>query len=231
MKSEGHQEGYLVGIKEENTRRIRELEAEFSDESIDAFFDPEDVLARRNKINRQMAARNAFARLIFIVVIAGCMMVLFLLYNPKVTYEKSMEDTIVPKDLIILSVRAYYSSKVSFGDVIVHELATVDPETGSLDIMELCTRVIGVPGDIIEIKDGYVIRNYEQLDEPYTKDNRTDGKMLPFSIPPNHYFVLGDNRQDSVDSRDPLVGLVNARQINGKVVFRLLPFSRIGIIY
>jgi signal peptidase I len=219
-----------VGIREENTRRIKELEAEFSDEKIDLVFNPKQAIAEKNRARRKAAARMAAIRVIMLFVVGGCLIVMFILFNPKVTYESSMEDTIIPKDMIILSTRAYDRTKVSFGDVIVHEFAIVNAETGTLTILELCTRVIGIPGDVIEIRDGYIYRNYEQLDEPYTKDGRTDGKMLPFSIPTNYYFVLGDNRQNSFDSRDPMVGLVHAGQINGKVVFRLLPASRIGII-
>ena len=213
-------------IKEENTRRIQELEAEFSDEKIAELFNSDDDLREKKRIRKRREARRAAARLIVLITVIACVLLL-VLFNPKVNYEDSMEDTIKPRDMIMLSVMAYQNADVSFGDVIVCRSAMMD-EHG--DMIEVCSRVIGIPGDVLEIRDGYVFRNDEKLDEPYTKDGRTDGKMMHLTIPENYYFVLGDNRQNSVDSRDHRVGLVNVGQIEGKVVFRLLPVSRMGRI-
>jgi len=218
-----------VAIKEENTRRIRELEAEFSDERIAALFALFDEYENKKskRVRRRKSRMTAQFKGFLVIVSIIIVVIILFLFNPRVTYERSMEDTIMPRDMIIVSVMAFDSDPVSFGDIIVHKTAIQDPEGGML---KACTRVIGLPGDILEIRDGYVYRNGEQLDEPYTKEGRTDGTMGQLLIPDNYYFVLGDNRLNSIDSRDHRIGLVNFGLIDGKVVFRVLPASRFGKI-
>ena len=179
------------------------------------------------EIRGKRKTKSALIAVVVIILIVIFIAVFVLLFNPKVTYEGSMEDTLVPKDTILLSVNAYRSAEVSFRDIIVFDSMIPDPDGG---VYEICSRVIGVPRDVIEIKDGIVFRNGEALDEPYTKDGSTLGTMPVFLIPEGMYFVLGDNRQDSVDSRDPRVGLVLENEINGRVVFRILPISSFGKI-
>ena len=177
---------------------------------------------------RKQSKTGAILAVVIVIILVSVVLVIFaFFFNPKVTYEDSMEDTIIPKDLILLSVNAYRSAEISFGDIIVFDSVIPDPEGG---VYEICSRVIGVPGDELEIKEGFVFRNGEVLDEPYIKDGSTEGSMPEFLIPEGLYFVLGDNRQNSIDSRDPRVGLVMEHEINGKVVFRILPISRFGKI-
>ena len=92
----------------------------------------------------------------------------------------------------------------------------------------LIKRVIGVPGDWIEIdKDGTVYLNGTMLDEPYAEQISFGECDLefPFQVPQEQYFVLGDMRESSIDSRNTLVGCVENEQIIGKVFFRIWPFS------
>lgn len=91
----------------------------------------------------------------------------------------------------------------------------------------LVKRVIGVAGDEVDIKDGYVYINGVKLEEPYAVGETLVGKfVLPITVGENQLFVLGDNRIVSVDSRT--FGLVDLKQIEGKAVFRVFPFSEIG---
>ena len=98
------------------------------------------------------------------------------------------------------------------GDVIVFEF----PEDTTKDFIK---RIIGVPGDVVEMKDKVLIRNGEQLVEPYIK--HTDPGMQPrrdnfgpITVPAGKYFVLGDNRDESYDSR--FWGFVDKEKIRGK---------------
>lgn len=88
-------------------------------------------------------------------------------------------------------------------------------------------RVIGLPGDKIEIRDGDVYRNDELLKEDYIK-GKTEGSMKPTIISKDEVFVLGDNREHSIDSRDPRVGPLDMKLIRGNCAVVIWPLEKIG---
>ena len=105
----------------------------------------------------------------------------------------------------------------SLGDVIIFHF----PRDPSRDFVK---RVIGVPGDVVEIKQGRVFLNGEEIDEPYITEP-DHGSMAPRSIPENSFFVLGDNRKSSNDSRD--WGTVPAENIIGRAWISYWPLDRL----
>ncbi|MCM1133331.1 MAG: signal peptidase I [Ruminococcus flavefaciens] len=97
----------------------------------------------------------------------------------------------------------------------------------------LLKRVIGTAGDVIDIADdGTVYINGEPLDEPYVNEKalgECDIK-LPYQVPDNRFFVMGDHRSVSIDSRSSSVGCIADEYVIGKVVFRLWPFEAFGAV-
>lgn len=98
----------------------------------------------------------------------------------------------------------------------------------------LLKRIVGSAGDYIEIDErGNVYVNGNMLDEPYLK-NKNLGKCelkFPYQVPEDMFFVLGDNRAISMDSRIEAIGCVQEDQIVGKVAFRAWPLARMGIMH
>lgn len=92
-------------------------------------------------------------------------------------------------------------------------------------------RAIALPGQWVNIdEDGNVYVDGELLDEPYLKE-KSFGDCdleLPYQVPENRYFCMGDNRSTSVDSRHSDIGCISEEQIVGKIIFRIWPFSKIG---
>jgi signal peptidase I len=151
------------------------------------------------------------------------------------TYGPSMLPTLDEAEPLDIDFEAYDRARPRLGDIVAlqgpHEAATLecaDPRNGSPCAMPagdyggefLIKRVVAGPGDTIAIgEDGRAIRNGERLAEPYVRPCRTRdlcGLPRPAAVPPRHYFVLGDNRRNSTDSR--YWGPVPLSVIEGRVV-------------
>ncbi len=93
-------------------------------------------------------------------------------------------------------------------------------------------RVIGLPGETVQIVDGVIYINGTELDESYGYENIHNPGLAsePLTLGEQEYFVLGDNRNNSVDSREPSVGNISRDQIIGKAIFKIWPFRSIGLI-
>ena len=178
----------------------------------------QQVETERKRYRRQKAYNKALGGTVYVLTIVAAIAVLIAtLVLPVLQIEgTSMEPTLVNGDIVLLT------------------------KTTNFDRGELCgfswnnklliKRVIGIPGDWIEIgTDGTVYLNGEELDEPYAEQLSVGECDLefPFQVPQEQYFVLGDMRESSIDSRNTLIGCVAKDQIVGKVFFRIWPFKTI----
>jgi signal peptidase I len=145
--------------------------------------------------------------------------------KPTIVRQQSMEDTLHPGDYIFLSKQAYKLGDVHRRDIVVFQ-SSLEATDGTMK--NLIKRVIALPGERVAIHDGGVFIDGNLLDEPYTKDGVTNSDMDEIVVPEGELFLLGDNRQGSLDSRNAEVGCVPEDLLVGKAIFRLLPLKNIG---
>lgn len=146
------------------------------------------------------------------VILAG-LVNSFLIVNAEVP-TGSMESTIMTGDRILAMRTSYWFSDPEAGDVAVFRYP--DDPTGETLYVK---RIIGVGGDVITVEGGDVFVNGEVLVEPYINEI-TEGDFGPYTVPENMYFMMGDNRNRSEDSRYWENQFVEEDQILGKVVLR-----------
>lgn len=183
---------------------------------------------------------RSFAETVFIslFVITMIFTYIFRVVNVK---GSSMENTLMPEDRLITTA---WCSNPEQGDIIIvnaHE-AVLMADDNSLIYKtglgkSIVKRVIATEGQTIDInfESGIVSVDGKVLDEPYvTATTYTDGgaftEKYPFKVPEDCVFVLGDNRPVSNDSRSEDVGLIETKNIIGKVIFRISPMKKIGFI-
>ena len=190
---------------------------------------PEDKKAKAAVVDKKLEdSRRNTREWIKDIGIAVIVAVLFLqFFMPTIVREHSMENTLKQNDYVFVSRRYYtwFKKEMKRGDIIVFR-SDLTTSLGSEKL--LVKRIIAIPGDTVSIKDGKVYVNGQASDGSYTKDGYTGGEMAEVTVPAGHIFVMGDNRQNSTDSRNAIVGFVDISDIKGKVVFRLLPLKKAG---
>lgn len=139
------------------------------------------------------------------------------IFHPFYIPSGSMEPTLLPQDRVIVNKFIYRFQEPKRGDIIVFL-----PPNDNRDYIK---RIIGLPGETIEIKKGMVYINNRALSEPYKTKAPDPSSFGPFKIPNSNYFVMGDNRPNSSDSR--VFGPLKKERIIGKAVFIYWPISRI----
>jgi signal peptidase I len=164
---------------------------------------------------------RGWIRDVFFVVGTAIMIVIFL-YQPVKVEGTSMLPELKDQERIFVNKFVYRFEKISRRDIVVFWYPR-DPSKSFIK------RIIGLPGDTVEIRSGMVYVNGEPLDEPYLVPEFADKRtMNPRYVDPGYYFAMGDDRKYSSDSR--VWGLVPEKYIYGKAVFRYWPVSQIGSI-
>ena len=191
-------------MKEKETRKLPTVE-ELSGE------------LKREKFRRRYRTLLRSTIYTLIIVAAISVLVATLVLPVLQIYGSSMNPNLYEGDIVV-SVKSKTFEK---GDIVAFYYNN----------RVLVKRIVGMPGDVIMIDDdGNVYVNNELLDEPYLEEKSpgTTDLEYPYTVPQNSYFVLGDHRETSVDSRSSLIGCIDSEEIVGKIVFRVWPLKRFG---
>lgn len=178
------------------------------------------------------AARRGFRSAVeWVLIVAGALVVALVIKATLVQAfyipSESMVPTLHVGDRVLVNKLSYRLHDVHRGDIVVFERprGEADPQ-----IRDLIKRVIGLPGETIEARGGRVYVNDRPLEEPYlTPEMRNATQNLPRQlVPPDHYFVLGDNRANSRDSR--VFGPIPGRLIVGRAFVRVWPVNDLSLL-
>jgi signal peptidase I len=157
-----------------------------------------------------------------IIAVGLAVVIIVFLYQPVKVEGTSMSPLLSDQERIFINKFIYRYESIQRGDVVVFWYPVDHTKS-------FIKRVIALPGETLEIRSGSVYVNGTLLEEPYVPSQFTDGGSLgPLLVPPGHYFVMGDHRASSNDSR--VFGPVPEDSIYGKAVFAYWPFERFGSI-
>lgn len=184
----------------------------------------------KQKTKKSSKRKNSLGRELLedVVLVIVVLAVVFFLKNyvliNVVIPSGSMENTIMTGDRVFGNRLAYRFGEPERGDIVIFKYPDNEEEL-------YIKRVIGLPGDKVEIRDGLVYLNdsAKPLEEPYLKETPV-GDYGPYQVPEDGYFMLGDNRNWSKDSRFWENTYVTREEVLAKAVFRYYPFDEIGTI-
>ena len=147
--------------------------------------------------------------------------------QPYRVEQESMRQTLEQDQYVLVDKLTPHFDDYSRGDIIVF----VPPGDGEGEV-PFIKRVIGVPGDTVEIRDGVVHVNGVALDEPYVLGGRTGSPddQASWTVPAGNLFVMGDNRNNSTDSRSSSIGPVPIGNVIGRAWLRYWPINTLGIL-
>ncbi len=173
-----------------------------------------DINKRKNNYEKVVKEIVEWVLVILVAVLVSFFINNFIIVNATVP-SSSMEKTIMTNDRVIGLRLAYIADKPQRGDIIIFRF----PDDESILYIK---RIVGMPGETVNIRDGKVFINGEELDEPYLTV-QTEGDYGPYEVPEGHYFMLGDNRNNSADSRFWNNTYLSEEKIVGKAVLRYWP--------
>lgn len=191
----------------------------------------ENIAEKEKKLAKEKEQSSVKEMISWLITIAFAVVAALFIKNYVIVNANipsgSMENTIMTGDRLFGNRLAYYMKSPERGDIIIFK--NPDDETENY-----IKRVIGLPGETVEIRDAKIYINGSQnpLEETYIKEEWTvaTGPYV-YTIPENSYLVLGDNRNNSWDARDWENTYVSKDKILGKAVFRYYPLREAGSLY
>lgn len=177
-----------------------------------------------NKWSRMIRELGSLAAYLLVAVVATYLIVQFVGQRTQVL-GSSMESTLSDGENLIMDKITYRFREPERFEVIIFPYQH-DRKTHYIK------RIIGLPGETVQIQGGVIYINGAVLEENYGREvMRSAGEAtFPITLGPDEYFVLGDNRNNSSDSRDPSVGLIKRQDIMGRAWLRVWPLSKFGFV-
>ncbi len=219
---------------EKKRKNKKKKKKKSSDDADDAGEDSEDDDSEKSEADEENGGkerdknynivRDLFSLIIYIgIVIIICFLIITFVGQRTTVKGDSMLPTLTNKDNLWIDKLTYRFHDPKRFDIIVFPYN---------DDEFYIKRIIGLPGETVQIRDGHVYINGELLDDPYGDTAMNDSGIVasPVLLKEDQYFVLGDNRNRSHDSRSADVGFISKDRITGKAVFRLTPFKKFGKI-
>lgn len=185
---------------------------------------------KRHKLSYYMSAMNFFYKAVTMLVCVFVMVILFRTYilQHVVVDGASMEPAMLNGDHLFIEKISYQYSLPERFDIIVFRPYKDQPDCYYIK------RVIGLPGETVQIINGYIYIDGERLDENYGLDGLITSPGIAadgITLDEDEYFVLGDNRNVSLDSRDIRVGPVKGVSIIGRAVVDFWPYKNFSILF
>lgn len=166
----------------------------------------------------------------FIITVVVILLFRFYFIAIDIVVGESMDPTLRDEDIVIVDSQFYKINKLDRYDIIVFEHGETN-NNGKSQERFLVKRIIGLPGETVSVKSGKLYINGKEMKNEVTDPFNTSTYDFESEVvPENHYFVLGDNRAVSLDSRSSQVGFVSEEAIRGQVIFRQKPLSEIGFV-
>ncbi len=211
--------------KEEN-QNIQSNDADL--QNMDVFYDDSVDVESEKKEQKRKPVSIVLDVLVYAFIVYACIYLIPTYVMQRTIVDgPSMENTLHNADQLIVEKVSYYFSELNRFDIIVFY-----PFGHEVEEEYYVKRVIGLPGETLQIIGSDIYINGEILDEDFGKDPIQFGGWAenPITIGEDEYFVMGDNRNESYDSRAEEIGLVKKENIGGKVVFRIYPLNQIGFL-
>ena len=183
-----------------------------------------DSPRRASKANKHGRAAAEWGILIVAALVIAVVIRAFVFQAFYIPSE-SMVPTLKVGDRVLVNKLSYKLHDPRRGDIVVFKAPQA---AATAEIKDLVKRLVGLPGETIEGRDGRIFINGRPLSEPYLPDGTKSRTFGPEKVPPNSYFMLGDNRQFSKDST--FFGPIERDDLIGRVFMRIWPLNHLGFL-